>query len=150
MNLSQIKLFFPEVGLGEGGAWKLAALWKSELPQHFHDAHYANLFRTILSLKSLNMEGGGRFPPTESFVHVYSSKSLDFKYTWWMTLGPCGVISLLYAWVNYFLVVTGGECNSAYSLSSYQEMRWTCSSQEQRVELSQLMKEEELEQGLEG
>lgn len=72
--------------------------------------------------------GGGRIPPIESFVHVYSSKSLDFKYTWWMTLGPCGVISLLSAWVDYFWVVIVGECNSAYSLSTYQEMRWMFSS----------------------
>lgn len=39
--------------------WNLLALWKSELPQHFHDAHYANLSSTILSLKSFKMEGKG-------------------------------------------------------------------------------------------
>lgn len=44
--------------------WKLLALWKSDLPQHFHDAHYANFFSTILSLKSLNMEGRGEISTT--------------------------------------------------------------------------------------
>lgn len=44
--------------------WKLLALWKSDLPQHFHDVHYANFFSTILSLKSLNMEGRGEISTT--------------------------------------------------------------------------------------
>lgn len=59
----------------------------------------------------------GRFPPTESFVHVYSSKSLDFKYIWWMTLCPCGVIFVLSAWDENFWVVTVEEWHSAYNLS---------------------------------
>lgn len=55
---------------GRGGTFRwrreavqrmLLALCKSELPQHFHDAHYANLFSTVLRLKSLNMGGGGDF-----------------------------------------------------------------------------------------
>lgn len=49
------------LGRREAVQRKLLALCKSELPQHFHDAHYANLFSTILSLKSLNMGGGDDF-----------------------------------------------------------------------------------------
>lgn len=69
----------------------------SSPPRHFHDAHYANLFSALLCLKRFKWrgKGRGRFPPTESFVHVYSSKSLEFKYIWWMNVCVASFLSCL-------------------------------------------------------
>lgn len=79
-----------------------------------------HLMQTSLALFSVwkvwLWRGRGRFPPTKSFVHVYSSKSLDFKYTWWMTLCPWSIISVLSVWADSF---SSGSCGRMqFSLSS--------------------------------